>query len=64
MSPPTMTAKEKRLLLMLKGTIVLYEDLCDKLLPMLYKPENSNQQQAFELLGCALHWMRQETEKA
>ena len=59
-----MDAKQKRLLLMLKGTIVIYEDLCDKLLPTLYKPENRCLQLAFELLGSALYWMRQETEKA
>ena len=55
-----MDATQKRLLLMLKGTIVIYEDLCDKLLPTLYKPENRCLQLAFELLGSALYWMRQE----
>ena len=57
-------AKEKRLLLMLNGAIVSYESLCEELLPLLYKPENRHLLTAFDLIGSALHWMRQETEKA
>ena len=57
-------AKEKRLLLMLSGAIVSYESLSEELLPLLYKPENRHLLTAFDLIGSALHWMRQETEKA
>ena len=57
-------AKEKRLLLMLNGAIVSYESLSEELLPLLYKPENRHLLNAFDLIGSALHWMRQETEKA
>ena len=57
-------AKEKRLLLMLNGAIVSYESLSEELLPLLYKPENRHLLTSFDLIGSALHWMRQETEKA
>ena len=57
-------AKQKRLLLMLSGAIVSYESLSEELLPLLYKPENRRLLTAFDLLGSALHWMRQEIEKA
>ena len=57
-------AKEKRLLLMLSGAIVSYESLSEELLPLLYKPEHRPLLNAFDLIGSALHWMRQETEKA
>ena len=57
-------AKEKRLLLMLSGAIVSYESLSEELLPLLYKPENRHLLTSFDLIGSALHWMRQETEKA
>ena len=57
-------AKQKRLLLMLNGAIVIYEGISDELLPLLYKPENRRLLTAFDLIGSALHWMRQETEKA
>ena len=59
-----MDAKEKRLLLMLNGAITVYEEASVELLPMLYKPENRHLLTAFDLIGSALHWMRQETEKA
>ena len=59
-----MDAKQKRLLLMLNGAIVIYDGICDELLPLLYKPENRHLLTAFDLIGSALHWMRQETEKA
>ena len=59
-----MDAKQKRLLLMLNGAIVIYDGICDELLPLLYKPENRHLLTSFDLIGSALHWMRQETEKA
>ena len=59
-----MDAKQKRLLLMLNGAIVIYDGICDELLPLLYKPENRHLLTAFDLIGSSLHWMRQETEKA
>ena len=57
-------AKEKRLLLMLNGALVIYESLSEEILPLLYKPEYRHLLNAFDLIGSALHWMRQETEKA
>ena len=57
-------AKEKRLLLMLNGSISTYENLSEELLPLLYKPEHRQLLDAFDLIGSALHWMRQEMEKA
>ena len=56
-------AKEKRLLLMLNGAIITYESLSEELLPLLYRLENGHLLTAFDLIGSALHWMRQETEK-
>ncbi len=57
-------AKEKRLLLMLNGSIITYENLSEELLPLLYKPENRHRLASFDLIGSALHWMRQEMKKA
>ena len=56
--------KEKRLLLMLNGSIITYENLSEELLPLLYKPEHRHLLSSFDLIGSALHWMRQEIEKA
>ena len=57
-------AKEKRLLLMLNGSIITYENLSEELLPLLYKPEHRQLLNAFDLIGSALHWIRQEMKKA
>ena len=57
-------AKEKRLLLMLNGSITTYENLSEELLPLLYKPEYRHLLSSFDLIGSALHWMRQEMKKA
>ena len=59
-----MEAKQKRLLLMLNGALVIYESISEELLPLLYRPENRHLLTSFDLIGSALHWMRQETEKA
>ena len=48
-------AKEKRLLLMLNGSIITYENLSEELLPLLYKPEHRQLLDAFDLIGSALH---------
>lgn len=58
-----MEAKQKHLLL-LNGALVIYESISEELLPLLYKPENRHLLTSFDLIGSALHWMRQETEKA
>ena len=57
-------AKEKRLLLMLCGAITTYEILSEELLPLLYKLEHRHLLASFDLIGSALHWMRQEMKKA
>ena len=36
----------------------------EELLPLLYKPENRHLLASFDLIGSALHWIRQEMKKA
>ena len=54
--------KERRLTLLLDGAITAFEAVSPTMMTVLDKHDNLLN--AFDRIGSALHWMRQETEKA
>jgi len=54
-----MEAKERRIFLLLQGTIALYEEVAPEILSVL----KSDLAESFDLIGSALLWMNQEIKK-
>ena len=53
--------KERRLTLLLNGAIAVYEEITPSMLAALDQDEKLLN--AFDLIGSALHWMRQELKE-
>jgi len=56
-------SRMRRIYLLLQGALVLFEDTSLELHAVLNKREHEPLIEAFDLIGSALHWMRQEIEK-
>ena len=53
--------KERRLTLLLNGAIAIFEEVSSSMMGALDKDEDLLE--AFDLIGSALHWMRQELKE-
>ena len=56
-------AKERKILLLLKGALAIYEESGLEIMELLNRQQESQLADALDAIGSALHWMHQEMER-